>query len=145
MAKKLAEADLSLTEHTQNLYTVKAPVGTTREEVLESVFWGHVARKLSPMSEIRIMPKDGAWYGVYLVLYADNLNVSIKELQHYILEDVDPADLDSDAFFIEWGSPAVKFRVIRKADNSVMKDQLKTKNDAIKWMADNLKSAAAAA
>jgi hypothetical protein len=138
--RKLAESDFQLTEHKQPFYTVTAPVGTTREAVLMPAFWTHVAKRMVAMSEIRIMPLDGAWYGIYLVLYADAIQAKLVELSFHDLGGV-AVDAGGE-FYVKWGSPAVKFRVLRTSDDSVLKDGFDKKEQAERWMVDNLKRAA---
>lgn len=143
MVKKLSEADLSLTESMQIFYTACPQVGTKREDLLKPIFWAHVAKKLRPMSEIRVMPKDGAWYGVYLVVYSDQVQAKVKELAfHQLSSDVEEAE-PNDPYTIKWISPPVKFGVIRNADKTVVKDGFKTKEEAVLWKNNNLRQVAA--
>ncbi len=139
--KKLSEADLHFTEHRQPFHTVTAPVGTTREDVLKPEFWNHVAKRIGPMAEIRIMPKDGAWYGVYLVTYADKIRVRVHELSFHNLDAATPEDLEDSDRYIKWSGPVAKFRVIRKSDDVVLKEGLGSKVEAMKWMVADSKAA----
>ena len=138
LVKKLSEADISLTESLQIFYTVTPPTGTTREDMLKPIFWSHVARRLRPLAEIRAIPKDGKWYGVYLVLYSDHLQAKLKELSFHNLEAIEEPDITSDPYIVEWISPPVKYGVRRKADKHVVKDGFPTKEQAIAWKAQNL-------
>ncbi len=131
--KKLNEADFTLTEAAQVFNTVSPPAGTTREDMLSPVFWSHVAGKLRPMTEIRAMPKDGAWYALYLVLYADRTQAKVKELSFWQINDNIAAAPDDD-FYVKWISPPVKFGVVRKADKECVKDGFASKEDAHKWL-----------
>src|SRR3990167_1232526 len=138
LTKKLSEANLALTESLQIFYTATPPVGTTREDMLKPIFWSHVARKLKPLTEIRAIPKDGLWYGVYLVLYADQLQAKLKELSFYSLEALEEPGSVADPYIVEWISPPVKYGIRRKADKHVMKDGFHTKDQAIAWKMQNL-------
>ena len=136
--RKLSEADLSLTQSLQIFYTATPPVGTTREDMLKPIFWSHVARKLRPMSEIRAMPKGGEWYGIYLVLYADQTQAQLKELEFYTLDTLTEPDAESDPYLVKWISPPSKWGVVRKADKVTVKDGFANKDAAIAWKRDNL-------
>ena len=138
--KKLMESDLSLMQSLQVIYTATPPVGTTREDMLKPIFWSHVARKLKPMFEIWAMPKDGAWYGKWLVLYADNVQAKLKELQFYSLDTLIEPDADSDPYLVKFISPPVRYGIIRKADKVVVKDRFETKELAYAWKSQNLDS-----
>src|SRR3990167_6885087 len=138
LVKKLSEADLALTESLQIFYTATPPVGTTREDMLNPIFWSHVARKLKSLTEIRAMPKDGLWYGVYLVLYADQQQAKLKELSFHSLEVLEEPGTAADPYTVEWISPPVRYGIRRKADKHVMKDGFQTKDQAIAWKMQNL-------
>jgi hypothetical protein len=140
-SRKLAESDFHQTEHKQPFYTVTPPAGTTREVVLEPWFWTHVAKRMVAMSELRIMPVDGAWYGIYLVLYSDVLQARLVELSFHSLEKV--SLVTEGEFYVKWGSPAVKFRVHRTSDNKVLKEGFDRKEDAERWMLTNMVRTAA--
>src|SRR3990167_8347282 len=116
--KRLSEGELALSETVQLFYTPHPAEGTTREDLMEPVFWSHVAKSIRSAAEIRVIPKDGAWYGRYLVIFADNLNVRLKELEYHVLDEV-PANLtESDKYIVKWAGPIARFRVQRKADNA---------------------------
>ena len=138
--RKLAEGDLSLMQSVQAIYTATPPVGTTKEDMMNPIFWSHVVRKLKPMFEIWAMPKDGAWYGKWLVIFADanNFQVKLKELAFYPLEELSEPELEGDPYLVKWISPPVRFGIIRKADKAVIKDRFETKEQAYAWKAQNL-------
>lgn len=137
--KKIAEAEFTLTEAAQIFQTATPPAGTTREDVLDPVFWAHVAKNLRPMSEIRIMPKDGAWYGVYLCLYADRTQAKIVELSYHPMSSI-KEEVTASGYEVKWISPPVKWGVIRLADKENVKDGFPTKEEAQKWLANYQKS-----
>lgn len=138
-AKRISEADFRGTEFTQSFYTACVAEGFTRDEMLNPLVWVHVAKQLRAMDEIRAYPKDGAWYGRYLVLFADPVRVVVKELEFHKLDGV-PVE-DSDDYRVKWAGTS--FRVIRAADNAVMKDGFSRKDDATEWMRTNLRVKAA--
>ena len=143
LKRKLSEADFSLTESVQMMITVTPPVGTKREEMLDPVFWAHVARRMKPMTEIRAMPKDGAWYGIYLVIYADYLQAKIKELGFWDLDTLSEPEKETDDYEVTWISPPVRFGVRRKSDKEIVKAHFQTKEQAYAWKNQNLPSKAA--
>ena len=141
--KKVSEAEFQLTESVQASYTAMPQVGTTREDVLKPAFWVHVAKYLKPMTEIRVLPKDGSWYGRYLVLYVDSIQARVKELEFHVLEEVAEAQDDSGPYAIKWSGPAAKFRIVRKADGKILKEGFGTRGEAAAWMFANTKAIAA--
>ena len=75
-----------MNENTQTFFTVTPQVGTTREDMLDPDFWELVAKRLSRGVEIRATPKDGKWYGHYVVLYADDVQAKLVELLFWDLD-----------------------------------------------------------
>lgn len=133
--KSLSEADFEITEAKQAFFTAIAAEGTTPKEVLNPVFWKHVAKRLSTMAEVRVMPRDGSWYGVYLVTFCDKLQVHVQELQHHKLEEFH--DMSAQLYLVEWKGPAIKFCVVRKEDNERVSENHETKAAAARWVRDN--------
>ena len=132
--KMLNEADFTLTEAAQVFNTVTPPAGTTREDMLRPLFWAHVAKNLRPLTEVRAMPKDGSWYGLYLVLYADRTQAKVKELGFWSLDESAPAP-DAEDYEVKWISPPSKWGVIRLADKEKVQDGFPSKDEALKWLA----------
>jgi len=136
---KLAEADFEITESMQPFYTAVPPAGTTREDLKNPMFWSHVAKRLRTMSEIRVMPKDGSWYGVYLVTFCDEIQVKVHELDFHKLGKVET--LENAKCEIKWVSPAdgVKWCVVRKEDKFRLSAGHETQESAHNWMRDNVR------
>ena len=138
-AKRISEADFRGTEFAQSFYTAVLAEGFTREDVLNPLAWVHVAKRLRAMDEIRAYPKDGAWYGRYLVLFADSVRVTIKELEYHSLEGVTVEE--SDDYKVKWAGTS--FRVVRTTDNTVIKEGFARKEEATDWMRVNMRVKAA--
>ena len=139
LPKRLAPNDLAATESVQAFYTAQPSEGTTKDEVLDSAFWTHVARSIRSGSEIRVFPKGGAWYGRYLVTYADSAQVRLRELEYVDLDEVLPEELENGQYEVKWAGPVARHRVIRKSDKHVMRDKFASKAEASHWMMTNLR------
>ena len=139
--KRIAESEMQPAESQQMFWTVTAPAGTERADVLAPTFWVHVARKLRPLAEINVIAQDCSWYGKYLVLYAHGVDVKLAELGFWALAVDKTAELENDEFRVQWAGPSHLFRVIRKTDNVVVQKGIKTRNEAGIWMFRNSKAA----
>lgn len=139
---RLNSQDMQLTEGQQSMYTATPPAGTTREDVLDPSFWTHVATRVRPMTEVTVIPKDGAWYGKYFVRYADRTSARVAELMYQKLEVVTAADIDNDMFGVDF-TTGQQFFVFRKADKTVLQESFQNKEDAVQWMHDHMKAMAA--
>lgn len=140
---KLSTNGLKTAEFSHTNYDVTPGPGVAPEMLLQPSYWGHVAAKLRPRDEITAIPVDGAWYARYLVLHADKVSARLILLEQKPLEQVKPEDTEIETHRVEWGSPAVKWRVIRKADKAVVKDGFDSKDLATAWMHTNLSAKAA--
>lgn len=135
---KLSEADMQTAESVQQLWLCTPPPGTSPDDVLTPTFWVHVARKLRVMAKVAVMPKDGKWYGEYLVTYVNGLEAKVDSLLFKKLEDVKPTS-ESD-YEVKWISPPCKFGVIRKSDKTRIKDGFEKEADAQAWARANEKA-----
>ena len=140
--KRLNAIDLQLKEAVQAQYTALVPPGTTREEVIDPGYWVHVAQQLRAMTEITIIPKDGAWYGRYFVRYADRNSARVVELEYHELQVLTADEVASSEYEIDF-TTAEMFRVLRIADQVVLEKGFGSKDEAMVWMAEHMKAMAA--
>ena len=138
--KKIPQADFHLTEGVQSFFTCHPSIGTTKKDLLLPELWSHVARSVRPMSEIRVMPKGGAFYARLLVLHATPTEVFVHLLEYHDLDKVDPRQLSDDKFKIDYDA-VQQFHVIRRSDNAVVQAGLRTQREAIAWLAEQRKAA----
>lgn len=141
--KKVSEADIKGTEFAQNFHTVTPHEGFTREDALNPMSWGHVAKRLRPMDEIRICPMDGSFYARYLVLFSDKSQAMLKELEYHQLDALDPKTVPVSEHEVQWKGTAAKFAVVRIADKEIIRSGFANKAEATAWMQANLHQKAA--
>lgn len=132
--KRISEAEFAISEAVQCFFTVTAPAGTVREDLLDSGFWVHVAGRLRPMSELTVMAQDCSWYTKLLCIYAQGSEVQMRELGFWQLDTVTQAGVETDKFVVEWAGPKDQWRIKRKADKVVVDKNIKTRNEAASRM-----------
>lgn len=132
--KRISEADFQLSESAQCFFTVTAPVGATREDLLEPGFWVHVTGRLRAMSELTVIAQDCSWYAKLLCLYAQGQEVQMRELGFWPIDAVEQLGIETDKFAVRWAGPTHLWRIIRKDDNVIMQKGFKTRNEAASWM-----------
>ena len=140
---KIAEHDMVPTDSVQSFWTVHAPAGTPREAPLNPIFWDHVHKNLRPMTEVRIIPKSGEWYGRFLVLLPGLGKTAVAELEFKNLQKIDLTVLESETMKVKFVSPPLRYCVIRKSDGERLKERCQTENDAVLWMQRYLQKQAA--
>lgn len=116
--------------------------GVTLEDIQQPAYWSHVARQLSPGSKIEVMAQDGSYYALLLVVTKGRAEVAVevlfaKELDGMAVEEDDPA------YIVEWKAPALKWCVIRTADNEIVADKFPHKSHAFNWIKNRKKAMAA--
>ena len=138
---RLHANDLAPTDHVQQFLTAQPSEGTNREDVLKPEFWTHVARGIKSGTELRVIPKGGAWYGRYLVTFADQAQVRLKELEYVLLDETPPDVVNSDGKFeVKWAGPVALWRIIRKEDKHLMREKMASRQEAYNWMNTNLRA-----
>ena len=142
-----------LQEFESNDYVVTIESGITREQLLDPAFFAHVAAKLRPYNEIRVRCDDGTIYARLLILTCDRTWARCRVLEWHDLTSRDvaqtqatavesPAVADADPanrFRIENKGPHVKWRIVRIADNAVVREKEETKAAAQAWLNDYLR------
>ena len=140
-ALSLSAVDFQMKETVIAEFCAKPPPGITREQVLEPNYWRHVAAQMPSMSIIHIIPKDGSWYGRYLVCYADKLMARIVELEWKKLPVITPDEVAGKLFGVDY-MMGEGFRVIRHADGVVLSKNHNSAVDAEDWLNNHSRAAA---
>lgn len=139
---KIAEAAMVPAETVHQAWAVTAPYGTPRKATLQPIFWAHVARKLRPLARVSVLSEDGSWFQELLCLVADGFDIRMAELNYWQLEDTSDVSDRSDVMRVEWAGPHHQFRVVRNADGVVLEKNFRSRSEAARWIAANVRVAA---
>ncbi len=142
--RSLAEAEFTQGEADYQMWSAKPPAGTTREEVLNPLFWKHTARRIQAPAFINIMPLDGIWFSQLLVVFADRQRVVVRELTHHVIEDSAFAETENQEYEAMWLSASGKYGVKRLADKQIIRHSFATLDEARNWMTDYTRTKKAA-
>lgn len=116
------------------IWSITPEQGTTLDEILNPVYWSHVAKNLKPFARIEVLPEDKTWFAELIVVSAGDKDAIVKVLQKIDLV-ANASPVESDKYFSKFGG-AAKWRVFRKEDNEVMASGL-TKDEADAWIKAN--------
>lgn len=146
MAKILA-AQMKQSEFHRTCWSVTPDAGAKLEEVLAPHYWVHVNKMLRVRDHIEVMPNDQAWYAELIVRSVGPAGPVLAILNHVEFTNAKEApkakkaekqeDDDGSPYVVKFGG-ADKWRVIRKIDNEVMSKGHANREEAEKWMAQNL-------
>ena|SRR3990167_5152029 len=142
--RSLAESEFTLGEADYQIWSAKPPAGTAREDVLDPLFWKHIARRVQAPAFIDVFPLDGAWYSRLLVVFADRHRVVVEELQHKGLNSASYAQTDDQEYEAVYLSASGKHGVKRRADKQIIRHGFATLDEARNWMTDYTRNKKAA-
>ena len=139
----LIPPDMKLADFARNRFLARPPAGTTLEDLLNPVFWAHVARQFAPGGGdiIEVFPMDGAYYAELFVAECRKTGlvnqVRLVKLSYTSLSadaTVDKPAEPEGAYRIVYRGPEKKHTVTRVADNTIVSEGHATKQDAQKWI-----------
>ena len=130
---KITAGQLQTQEIGRNVWIASPEAGVTKDDMLNPVYWGHVARKLRRNDKITALAADATWYAEFVVR-ASNALEALVGLTSFVEFDKVEA-VNADEYEIAWKGPAAKWRITRLADRVVMKDGFSSKEGAAAWLA----------
>lgn len=142
---QLAVSRCKQAEYERRVWDVVPEANTPFEALIEPQYWAHVSAKMRPWDHIEVRSEDGSYFAELLVQDAGRLFAKVAVLRKHDLRaiDVGEADAVSTGHEIKHAGPYAKWRVIRLADKSMLKDKFETKGAAQSWLAEHLKGLAA--
>lgn len=130
------------TEAMRQTYSVLVETGTPRDAILKPEFWAHVAAKLRPMDHIEVMDDAGTWLAVLMVRSTGRTEALVALL--WSAELAAPAAVDLPAeYTAEYKGLKAKWVVIRRADKTVIRDGMGSREEAESYIRSHVKAMAA--
>jgi hypothetical protein len=132
--------------HASLTYVATPTYGETLAQVMDEAYWAHVAAELKAGYKIEVMPEGLPYYAELLVVHAEPTRAVVKLLNYVDL--VNEAKAPVTAEILQEVAIGAKykaerrgkwFRVLRVADQEVMKTGFVTMAEALTWARENLK------
>lgn len=82
-----------LAAHRYQTLSATVREGTTKEMLLNPLFWANVRGKVRAHDEIRVVAEDSSFMALVLVAYADQFQVLPKIIWYVDMEVTDPTEL----------------------------------------------------
>lgn len=138
-----------LADYMRSEYHVRAPYGTTIEDVLRPTFWSFHVNLLKPGDLVDVVAEDNSFDVTVRVVDKAIGKVVVRELRRWVGEaKVKPGTEEGEVVtipgFTVSFAPRTKWRVIRNADKLEMVRDLASRADAEKWAIDHAEDAVAA-
>lgn len=147
--KRLFPNDLKPAEQVRVPYCAFPPIGTTKEDLLSTQFWMHVAKSLRAGDKIEVVPDGNAFYAeLYVVessdLWAKMAIISFVDLAPAVNAEVPKPDEGTEALTVEHMGRKYSWCVIRGtgAGKTVIKDGFQTQEAALAHARDYRKALA---
>ena len=125
-------------------YTMNAPSGATRENILDPIFWAHVASTLRRNDIVHIRANDDTFWAQYLIRDCGRTWAKAFEMHWFGFKGSEMEAEDVLEYECKWNGPSDKFIVLRLADGTKLAKDLSTKDDALGWLAQYKKKQLAA-
>lgn len=141
---KLTADRIKGAEFARNIFRVVVPHGVKYEEILQPIFWAHVASQFAGGDKIEARAENGAWYAELLVLDSSRLHAKVGVLNHVVFDEtVDEAtepEAEVSPFSAEFKGPQRLWALIRRKDKEVVKEKFSSKEEANSWLSKNIAS-----
>jgi hypothetical protein len=131
----LIEPRIGMAESKRQDFVVDAEEGTTVEDVLDPMYWAHVASKFTPYDRVEVRIDTGEWMLELIVLQASRNFARMHLVAKHDLSGAS-AEIPRGAIKhrVEWKGTHKKWCVVRIADSAMLQDSLQSKEAAAEWM-----------
>lgn len=130
-------------EYYRQSFHIIAPVGVTIADLQRPEFWTHNGGKVKPHDVIDVIAEDGS-FDVTLRVVSINEKKTDVTMRVLRLWEAAPVakELAPDAPLEVSFAPSQRWRVIRKADGSLLHKGMATRAEATAWALDTMRVAA---
>ncbi len=141
---KINDPQFKASEFCRTVWYATPESGTKVEDLLNPGYWTHVASKLVKGSRIEAVDAEGTWFAEFYVKAANKVEAHVALLRVCELsKPVAKIQPDSQPDYMVKHYGGGLYRVLRASDKEVLKDGIKGKEFAEKWLAEYLKDIAA--
>jgi hypothetical protein len=116
-------------------WDVVVPAETTVEDLLNPIFWSHVAGSTfhGDMNFVLVHWEDRSQLAELYVRQYYSTSAKMELLKHYEFDKSDVL-IVPDKYEVKWTGPHTKFRITRKEDNQIIQDGFGLRDDAVKFI-----------
>lgn len=140
----LTAGDMKLLEHANQYHIVHAPESASIADITQRSFWSFVATKLKPEDPVRVFAHDKTWMAECLVINSTDTEATVVILHKH---DLKPKYLEDEAqnsemYKVDFVKGPARWRIIRLADNTVIRSHFESEAAAKKELNDYVKMVA---
>jgi len=139
---KLHPHRFKLAEYTHNIWMITPEAGVPVEAIIaDPAYLSHVAKMLKPNDLVRIIPDDSSYFAEAIVRSVSNTHARLALLRRIDIEPLEDGIVGDHA--VRFMGLHKKHTVIRLSDKKEVQPGFDTKEDALAWLAANIRSIAA--
>lgn len=112
---------MQLAEYQRNDWVVTAEQGTTTDDIINPIYFAHMAAMMKPYDHIEVRVDDGTWIADLLVLQIERNWARVKLMNYHELAVVDEVNTAPSSYEAVWKGPHLKWSVLRKSDKANIK------------------------
>lgn len=126
-----------LAEHARQDFVVNAEEGTTIEDVMDPQYLAHVAGKLQAFDRVEVRLETGEWTADFIVANCGRNWATLKMIAKHDLRvsEEDAVEAVPSPYEVRYRGPQLLHCVIRKSDGQTMQQGMRTKLEAMAWLA----------
>jgi hypothetical protein len=143
MTVAIISKHLKLAEHVRQTWHVTPRTGDGPKDLLDPKYWVHVARNLKPGDKIEVLSEAREWYAEAVVLSAGQFGAKVAFTLDPIRLENSAETEEPEGYEVKWAGPSVKWRVIRKSDGQIVREDLQSREEAATWIKSHAKAMAA--
>lgn len=129
----------------RNIWRVTPEGGTPLDEVTDPGYWTRYINKLNIYDEIEVINEEGAYFARLMVLQKGITTAVVKVLEnHTLITEVEIPKEVSDRYEYKWRGPKGHSILDKKNNNTVVLEEMESKEAAIAWIEEHMKMAAQA-
>jgi len=136
---QLHPSRFALAGHKRNVYFITPADGTTLDDVLDPLYWSHVAQRLRPTDLVEVHAEDGSFFAELFVREAGRQQATLVPLRVVEFEKL-KQEPSREGFTAAWKGPHHRWCVVRLADGALIKTECGSKDEAMQWLASNTRS-----
>jgi len=140
--RKIISPQFSLAEQKRLVWHAQPAEGVTIKDMLNPIYWTHVASNLIKGARIEAVAEDGTWFAEFYVKSANKIEAHVTLMREVALSKA-VAKLKIEPKFKVNHVGGGKWRVLRTEDNAELQTGFKSKETAQSWLDNHLKEIAA--
>jgi len=143
IVQPLIESKCKNSEYSRNIWCVVPEINVSVEHVLKPQYWANVAHTMRITDRIEVNAEDNSWFAELMVMDVGTLWVKAELMRKVEFAKHEVTSGAQEEYVAKWNAGGKCFRVIRKADNAVVQDDIKSKGEANLWIANHTRDMAA--